>query len=59
MKQFFIKTYRFFEAKPKMLWVILFVITGLSVFSASRLHLVEDIGNFLPNSREYKSINEA
>ena len=59
MKQFFIKTYRFFEAKPVMLWAILFVITGLSVFSASRLHLVEDIGSFLPNSREYKSINEA
>ena len=59
MKSFFIKTYRFFEAKPVMLWTILFVTIGLSVFSASRLHLVEDIGSFLPNSREYKSINEA
>ena len=59
MKSFFIKTYRFFEAKPVMLWAILFVITGLSIFSASRLHLVEDIGSFLPNNREYKSINEA
>ena len=59
MKQFFIKTYRFFEAKPVMLWVILFVITGLSIFSASKLRLVEDIGSFLPNNRDYKSINEA
>ena len=59
MKSFFIKTYRFFEAKPVLLWVILFVITGLSVFSASRLHLVEDIGSFLPNNREHKSVNEA
>ena len=59
MKQFFIKIYRFFEAKPVMLWTILLVLTGLSVFSASKLHLVEDIGSFLPNNREYKSINEA
>ena len=59
MKSFFIKTYRFFEAKPVMLWVILFVITGLSIFSASKLRLVEDIGSFLPNNRDYKSINEA
>ena len=59
MKSFFIKTYRFFEAKPVLLWVILFVITGLSVLSASRLHLVEDIGSFLPGNRQNKNINEA
>jgi 1-acyl-sn-glycerol-3-phosphate acyltransferase len=59
MKQFFIRIYRFFEAKPVALWIILLVIVGLSVLSASRLHLVEDIGSFLPNTRGYKNINEA
>ena len=59
MKQFFLKTYRFFESKPLLLWIILLLTTGLSVFSASRLQFVEDIGSFLPSNREYKSIKEA
>jgi len=42
-----------------VLWVILILITGLSLFSAFRLRFVEDIGSFLPNNREYKSIKEA
>ena len=59
MKKFFIRIYRFFEAKPAALWIILAVIVGLSVLSASRLHLVEDIGSFLPGNRQHKNINEA
>ena len=59
MKKFFIRIYRFFEAKPAALWIILSVIVGLSVLSAFRLHFVEDIGSFLPSNRQNKSINEA
>ncbi|GHU68533.1 glycerol acyltransferase [Bacteroidia bacterium] len=41
------------------LWLLLAVLAGLLVFSASRISFVEDISSFLPNNADNKRINEA
>ena len=59
LKFFFLKIYHFFDSHRSALWLTLLLVVTLCGLSALRLNFVEDIGSFLPNNREYKSINEA
>ncbi len=59
MKKLFLRIYEHLERRPAVLWALLAVTVGLCLAGASRLSFVEDIGSFLPNSRENARVNDA
>ncbi len=59
MSELFVRLFRYFQKRPLFLWGILLLIIGLCIYSASKIHFVEDIGSFLPQNEDNKRINYA
>ncbi len=51
--------YDFLHARPRLMWALLLILVGLCAFGATRLSFVEDIGRFLPSSKENARVNDA
>lgn len=59
MRNFFVSIYRFFDKKPWLLWSILILLIGFSVWGMTRLRFVEDISSFLPQNSNNQRVNYA
>lgn len=59
MRDFFVKTYRFFERKRWLLWTIFTGLVLIAVVGISRIKFVEDISSFLPQNEKNERINHA
>ena len=59
MKRFFLQIYEFFRKRPAVMWGCLGILLVFCILSTMRLSFVEDIGRFLPSSKENARINDA
>jgi 1-acyl-sn-glycerol-3-phosphate acyltransferase len=59
MSNFFVKLFYYFQKHKLFLWLILLLISGFCIYSASKINFVEDISSFLPENESNKRINYA
>ncbi len=59
MELFLLRVYRYFERHPWLCRICLSAVCLLFCACLLRLHFVEDVGSFFPNTRENRRMNEA
>ncbi len=58
MSAIFLKIFEFFQTRKRLLFALLITITAFLTFFASKIHLSEDVADFIPKDKQVKNIGD-